>query len=293
MQTLRRPSPLALLAVLLLAGCWTSAHHGDLIDQRLRGLEADDHDHQDAIAAQRQKLDAQLPRVDEKIQQMTETLDKLNRVAHRTGADAEVRLDDMQEKMQQLRGDLEETRHRIDLLTQALQQSSVETDQKLAAVLGPQAMAEVAAKEKAMKLAPADRPGLFATAFTQYKEGDLQVSRDLFLEYLRRYPSDPQAGEAQYYAADALFQGGQLKQAALSFQKVPDKYPRSTRVCDARLKLGLSLLGLKMGEDARAAFEETLRRCGGKVAIAKIAKAKLAELAHPSPAHHPRRASGR
>jgi tetratricopeptide (TPR) repeat protein len=93
-----------------------------------------------------------------------------------------------------------------------------------------------------------------------------------------RYPADAQAGDAQYYAGDCFLQAKRYKEAALAFQKVPDQYPKSQKSCDARYKLGLCFIGLKLPDDARAALEETLSRCSGKVSLAKQAKARLAEL---------------
>jgi TolA-binding protein len=167
-----------------------------------------------------------------------------------------------------------------------------EADRKLAAALGPLALADATAKEKAQKIAVADRPGLYAQAFKLYSSGtpgDVDVARELFFEYLRRYPNDAQAGEAQYYAADCFLQAKRFKEAALAFQKVPDQYPKSPKVCEARYKLGLCFMGLKMREDARAAFEETLKGCSGKASLAKDVKAKLAELGKPD---KPRKSSG-
>ena len=157
-------------------------------------------------------------------------------------------------------GLMDETQHRLDQLQSVTQSSAQEADRKLAAALGPQALADATAKEKAQKIAVADRPGLYAQAFKLYSSGapaDMDVARELFQEYLRRYPNDPQAGEAQYYAADCFLQAKRYKEAALAFQKVPDQYPKSSKVCESRYKLGLCLMGLKMRDDARAALEET------------------------------------
>jgi TolA-binding protein len=202
---------------------------------------------------------------------MNDTLEKVNQATHRTGADVGVRLDELQGQLQSLRGTMEETQHRIDQL-------STSQDSKLAHALGPQAMAEASAREKAVALAPTDRAGLLAVASKQLADGDPAVARELFSEYLHRYPKDAQAGEAQYGLAETFFGEGKYKEAALGFQRVPDQYPASASVCDARLKLGLSLVGLKLLDDARAALEETLRHCGNKPVVAKQARAKLAEL---------------
>lgn len=275
-----RSRVLSLGLAALLPACWVSSQHGDVIDSRLRALEADDQDQQAALAAQKKELAAQLPKIDQKLAETNDTLDKLNRATHLSGADVAARIDDLTEKIQQLQGQLDETRHRLDQLASGEQAVATDVDHKLAAALGVEAMAEVTAKEKASKLAPADRAGLYSVAFQQYKGGALDVGRELFLEYLRRYPNDSQAGEAQFYVGDCLLQRGQLKQAALAFQKVTDQYGKSPIVCDGRLKLGDSLAGLKMREEAKLAYADTLKHCGGKAAIVREAKKKLAELSH-------------
>jgi TolA-binding protein len=265
-------------SVVWLSACVTSGH-GDVIDQRLAALEADSKDQRQAIEAQRQQLEAQLPKLDAKLKEVSEALDRLNQATHRSGADVSVRLDQLEERIQTLRGALEETQHRLDQAASAQQQAQKDSDLKLAAALGPQALAEATAKEKALQMAPSDRSALFALAYRelqQDKNGD--IARELFLEYLRRYPKDPQDGDAQYGVGQSQYVSGRFKEAALAFGKVTELYPQNSRACDARLGIGLSFMALKLKDDAKAALEETLAHCGGKVAVAKEARAKLAEL---------------
>lgn len=263
---------------LVLSGCVTSGH-GDLIDQRLAAVEADSKDQRAAIESQRQQLVAQLPKLDDKLKEVSETLEKVNQATHRTGADVSVKLDDLMGNIQQLRGMIEETQHRLDLMGTAEQQAQQDSDRKLAAAIGPQALAQVTAKEKALKLAPTDRSGLYLMAVEQLQQvKDLDVARELFLEYLRRYPKDPQAADAQYEVAQTYYQAGRFKDAAVAYSKVTDGFPGSAKACDARLGVGLSFLGLKLKDDAKAALDETLTRCSGKATIAKEARARLLEL---------------
>jgi len=281
---------LPLFCTLALSACWTSAQHGELIDQRLSALEADDQDRRKQLQDLQTQLQAQLPKMDAKLAELDEALNRLNSATHRSGADVAVRLDEMQEQMLKLRGLMDETQHRLDQLQSVAQTTAQESDRKLAAALGPLALADASAQEKAQKIAVADRPGLFAQAFKLYSSGkppDIDVARELFLEYLRRYPTDAQAGEAQFYAADCFLQAKRYKEAALAFQKVPDQYPKSSKACEARYKLGVCFMGLKLRDEARAAFEETLSRCSGKVGLAKDAKARLAELGKGEKAHKP------
>ncbi len=280
-----QPGPEArLLAPLLLSlsGCWVSSQHGDIIDQRLQALEADSQDQRKAIADQERRLLA-------KIEQTRAALDRLNSGTHRSGADLDARLDDLTEKLHELQGELSEALHHLQGLAAAQKANSTEVDQKLAAALGSQALAQVDAREKAMKLAPPDRAGLFAVAFQQYGAGAYEVAGQLFQEYLRRYPKDAKDGDAQFFVAESSFHAGQYKQAALGYQKVVDAYGRSDKVCDARLGLGASLAALKMRPEAKLAYQETLRRCGGKIAVARQARHALAALGSHRSAKHRRR----
>ena len=115
-------------------------------------------------------------------------------------------------------------------------------------------------------------------AYAQLNQKESDVARELFAEFVRRYPKDAQTGEAQYEVGETYYQANHFKEAAVAFGKVPDAYPQSPKVCEARLGLGLSLAGLKLRDDAKAALEETLAKCGGKVAVAREARAHLAEL---------------
>src|SRR5580704_13846537 len=110
-----------------LAACVTSGH-GDIIDQRLAALEADSKDQRDALEAQRQQLEAQLPKLDAKLKEVSEALDRLNQATHRSGADVSVRLDELEEHIQSLRGALEETQHRIDQATKVEQEAQKDSD---------------------------------------------------------------------------------------------------------------------------------------------------------------------
>src|SRR5215469_2173359 len=137
---------LAAACLAWLSGCVTSGH-GNVIDQRLAALEADSKDQRDALEAQRGQLQAQLPKLDAKLKEVSEALDRLNQATHRSGADVGVRLDELEEKIQALRGALEETQHRLDQAASAEQQAQKESDLKLGAALGPQALPAATAKE--------------------------------------------------------------------------------------------------------------------------------------------------
>lgn len=89
---------------------------------------------------------------------------------------------------------------------------------------------------------------------------DYALAADAFRTFLRQYPSDRQAPEAQYWLGESLFQQQQYRDAAESFLAVSTKYDTSARAPEALLRLGQSLAALGEKEAACASLGEVLRK---------------------------------
>ena len=81
-----------------------------------------------------------------------------------------------------------------------------------------------------------------------------------FRGFLRLYPSDRLAPEAQYWLGESLFQQQQYRDAAESFLAVSTKYEATARAPEALLRLGQSLAALGEKEAACASLGEVLRK---------------------------------
>jgi tol-pal system protein YbgF len=89
---------------------------------------------------------------------------------------------------------------------------------------------------------------------------DYSLAADAFNAFLRKYPSDRMAPEAQYWLGEALFQNQNYHDAAEAFLAVSTKYETTARAPDALLRLGQSLAALGEKEAACASFGEVLRK---------------------------------
>jgi tol-pal system protein YbgF len=89
---------------------------------------------------------------------------------------------------------------------------------------------------------------------------DYGLAADAFNAFLRKYPSDRMAPEAQYWLGEALFQNQNYHDAAEAFLAVSTKYETTARAPDALLRLGQSLAALGEKEAACASFGEVLRK---------------------------------
>jgi tol-pal system protein YbgF len=89
---------------------------------------------------------------------------------------------------------------------------------------------------------------------------DYSLAADGFRTFLRQYPSDRLAPEAQYWLGESLFQQQQYRDAAEAFLAVSTKYDTTSRAPEALLRLGQSLASLGEKEAACASLGEVLRK---------------------------------
>jgi tol-pal system protein YbgF len=110
-------------------------------------------------------------------------------------------------------------------------------------------------------LPPSNTPkDVYDLAYGYVLHKDYALAADAFRTFLRQYPSDRQAPEAQYWLGESMFQQQQYRDAAESFLAVSTKYETTTRAPEALLRLGQSLAALGEKEAACASLGEVLRK---------------------------------
>jgi tol-pal system protein YbgF len=110
-------------------------------------------------------------------------------------------------------------------------------------------------------LPPSDSPkDYYDLAYGYVLRKDYALAEDGFRTFLRRYPSDRMAPEAQYWLGESLFQQQRYRDAAEAFLNVSTKYESTAKAPDALLRLGQSLAVLGEKEAACASLGEVLRK---------------------------------
>jgi tol-pal system protein YbgF len=89
---------------------------------------------------------------------------------------------------------------------------------------------------------------------------DYALAEDTFREFLRKFPSDRLAGDAQFGLGESLFQRQSYRDAADAFLAMSKKFENSAKAPDALLRLGQSLAALSEKELACATFGEVARK---------------------------------
>lgn len=88
--------------------------------------------------------------------------------------------------------------------------------------------------------------------------GDYAGAELAFRSFLRRFPGDPRAGDAEFWIGEALLKSGNHRAAAEAFLKSYTDFPDSKKAPDSLLKLGIALSGMGEGDAACSSFSELL-----------------------------------
>jgi len=89
---------------------------------------------------------------------------------------------------------------------------------------------------------------------------DYALAEDTFRAFLKKYPSDRLAAEAQYGLGESLFQRQSYHDAANAFVVMSKKYESSVKAPEALLRLGQSLAAINEKELACVAFGDVGRK---------------------------------
>jgi len=249
------------LGVLALGGCFYSSEAGKNLETRVDKLDKDLRAEQ---KAQAEKLDQQLPRIDQKIAEVTKALDSLDQASRRSGADTSVQLQKVIEDLATLRGQVEAYTHNLDALES---RAAASADSKKPAADVPR---------------PTDKKELFALAQSKAKSGDIQTAQALYLDFTRKWPKDDLAGDAHFALAESYYGQDNCPEALPEYGQLIKNFGKSKSVPLAYVRSGDCFARLKNPEAARLAYEQVVKDYP-KSPEAKMAQKGLSGLKKSSP----------
>lgn len=269
---MRRPLLAALAtSTALLTGCFYPADRGRALEARLDRLAADNEHLEKELATSRERLAETLKRLET-------ALDTLDKAARRTDADIGVQLQKNLEDVAALRGQVETYQHRVNELESSLKRATEDLERRAIADKGAEAVREAEAKRKAEELKRPEEPKEFLKlADDKAKAGDLPLARQLYNEFLKKWPREPSAAEAHFGLGETYFTDDKCREALYEYGKVIQEFTGSRAVPQALLRSADCFKKLKMVAESKLALEEVVAK-HPKTDAARSAKQKLAEL---------------
>lgn len=101
-----------------------------------------------------------------------------------------------------------------------------------------------------------DPKQLYETAYGYLLQRDYGAAEVAFDDFLKKFPTDSLAGNAQYWLGESHFVRGQYKAAAGAFLKGYQSYAQGAKAPDSLLKLAMSLDRLGQKDAACSSFSE-------------------------------------
>lgn len=169
-----------------------------------------------------------------------------------------VQLQQMQEEIAQLRGMLEVQQNEIQHLKQEGLERYQDLDSRLSSVSAGGSMGQNSSSAGAAGASgPSSATGgasmpstgssqsgdpekeklYYDAAFDLIKAKEFDKASQAFTAFLRKYPSSPYAGNAQYWLGEVNLAKGDLQGAGQAFARVSQAYPQHNKVPDSLYKL--------------------------------------------------------
>jgi TolA-binding protein len=235
-----RPSRVAPLAALVLAGCQASKTANAMLQTDLQTMRAESARGDSARRAMVDQVLSLLTRANDSVRAISARLAKLQ---------GDVANDHFQM-----------TREIIQL--QELSGQSTRRLQELRGALEERAPSAAAPAAPGDSTRPAAGPGpgqLFQSSLDQLRRGSVSVARGGFEELLRTYPTYEDAPEAMVYIAETYAAERNQVAADSVYGLVVERYPRSPKAATALYKRAQILRSAGQGAAARAALERIVR----------------------------------
>lgn len=268
--------PIALVAAASVCsvGCFYPASRGKVLEDEVEQLRANAQSLEESLQKERVHMRTTL---DSKIAEVSAALEALDKASRRSGADIGVQQQKTVEDVAQLRGTVDQYVHRIEELEASLQKLSHDTESRLTEMKGPEAVKAAEAQKKAAELQRPSEPAPFLALARSKVAEDPELARQLYWEFLKKWPKDGLASEAHLGLGEALEKDTRCREALSEYGKVIQDYPKSKSAPSAYLKSAGCFRQLKLNDDAKLALEE-LVRAYPKSDAAKLAKVQLQDL---------------
>lgn len=204
------------------------------------------------IARLEQQSEQTRKELDAKLQELQQVLDRATEVLTRGSADVGAQVEQLRAQLAATEGLMAELKYKVENFDQQLAAQKTDIEQQLAK--------QAATKVKEADAVPVDKEGHFQAATAKYQAGEFDKARNLWREYVTRYPKDPKAGEAQYWIG-ATYTRQEKPAAALGeYRKVIADYGKSGAVNVALYGLADSFFQLKACGDAKSALQALIKR---------------------------------
>ncbi len=173
------------------------------------------------------------------------------------------KINEQEHLLAQMTSQMEELSHQLTQLQEDLKRMNADVDfrfneMKTVTSSVPVAVVnaiETPAETPVAQEMPKDAKSAYNAAYDLLKQLKYEQAEVALQDFLKTYPDDELAGNAQYWLGETYYVRGQYEPAAVAFATGFKNYKKSTKGADNLLKLGLSMQQLGKKKEACTAFK--------------------------------------
>lgn len=214
----------------------------------IRQMQAD-------IASNQQRLDSLEEDLEAKRKELQEALAEASRVLRRNSADQGLLIEQIQQRLAVIDGQIAELRMESLGATQAQAQRSLELQQRLSEVARAAGM-DIPLDEGEI---PKSKSAHWEALSKAYRINKHSYARALARAYVERYPKDERADNAQYMIGSSYLKQGQAAAALGEFRKVLSVYRKGDAIDETLFDMSQAFLEVRSCNDAGTALRALLK----------------------------------
>jgi len=243
----------AALILLGATGCATTAEYRRL-EREVRGLQAT-RAAGGSTAGEVADLGIRLDEVEERVKELQGLLEQVDHRTKQAMEEAQAARTDAAEA----RGDADTARRDAAEATRMAKEAQAASAARSAAAVAVAPEATIAPAATVTEPTPAEEPSgpgaaggtgvieAYRSAYAAWRNDDTEACIDQFRQFLQTNASSPFADDAAFWMADCYFKQGDYKTAILRFDDVVSRYPTGNKAADALYRQGEALLRLGPG----------------------------------------------
>jgi tol-pal system protein YbgF len=223
-----------------------------------------------------------------------QSLDSINQLNNQMGvvqktvqemqANTGARIDTMTTQTQGLSDNMQDVQARVGKLSQQMNdiQSLMQSiDGKLSSLggapLGSGTSSGPGGNAGVPAMAPISADTLYQNGLRDFTSGNYDLARQEFSDYLKNFPTNALAGNAQFYLGEVAYAQEDYQNAVTQYDMVLYSYPKSYKLAAALLKKGQSEVKLGQKASGTRDLREVIRRFPG-TDEARQAQARLKDI---------------
>jgi tol-pal system protein YbgF len=188
----------------------------------------------------------------EEVNNVNKTVAEQTQTLLKSNAALVAKVDQIEDKVQNAQGAVEQTNYRLDKMTQQLTQTQHDVDDlknaaARAAAAAPTAPAPSGGEmtvQPPATVSSEDPMQTYQSAYRDYQRGNYDLAIAGFRDFAAKNPNSELSANAAYWVGESLYSQKKYREAIQQFDSVVTKYPRSDKVAGALLKKGYGYIAL-------------------------------------------------